>query len=92
MPKSYNVSIQAALHKDTINQDPVCNLMQFKKNRTHRQTDRQTDRRTDTQTQRAYKWLQVPSFKLMLNVGNDKLYLKLNLTSLPEIKSNLNLT
>jgi len=52
--------------------------MQFKKDRTHRltdrQTDRQTDRHTDTQTHRAYKGLQVPRFKIMVNVGNDKLY------------------
>jgi len=42
--------------------------MQFKKSR----TDRQTDKHTDTQTHRAYKWLQVPSFNLTVNVGNDK--------------------
>jgi len=40
--------------------------MQFKKSGTHRQTDRHT------QTHRAYKWLQVPPFKLTLNVGYDK--------------------
>jgi len=31
---------------------------------------------TDTQTHRAYKWLQVPTFNLTVNVGNDKLSLK----------------
>jgi len=45
---------------------PVCTLMQFKKDRTHRLTDRQTDRQTDTQTHRAYKWLQVSPSKLTL--------------------------
>jgi len=39
--------------------NPVCTLMQFKKT---------------VQTDRAYKWLQVPPFKLMLNVGNDKIF------------------
>jgi len=47
--------------------NPVCNLMQFKMSRTHRQTDRHTH----TQTHRAYIWLQVPPFKLTLNVRND---------------------
>jgi len=48
--------------------NPVCNLIQFKKSRTHRQTDRQTD----TQTHIAYKDAQVPSSRLTPNVGNDK--------------------
>jgi len=37
---------------------------------THIQTDTHTQ--THTETHRAYKWLQVPPFKLTLNVGNDK--------------------